>query len=164
MYAPVNSQEAEAESPRQFSRATLIGVSVATFVLCATIAAVVTNDARSESSVRNMMMAARQASLGVEGYGREQSLYDEAMEDEAQKQAAIAYATFVKSDDGIPGHGNLTSRYDEYADKIAAAQNSTLEYQDEMKVVEGEVKFENDEHKNQYEGLPDEVWDGQNQD
>jgi len=75
MYAPVNSQEAEAESPRQFSRATLIGVSVATFVLCATIAAVVTNDARSESSVRNMMMAARQASLGVEGYGREQSLY-----------------------------------------------------------------------------------------
>ncbi len=52
------------------------------------------------------------------------------------------------------------------------------------KVVEGEVKFENDEHKNQYEGLPDEVsctfsfipvncefpnnglqvWDGQNQD
>ncbi len=80
---------------------------------------------------------------------------DEAMEDEAQKrklklfyayfsfhsevpppvaEAAIAYATFVKSDDGIPGHGNLTSRYDEYADKIAAAQNSTLEYQDEMKV------------------------------
>ncbi len=49
-------------------------------------------------------------------------------------EAAIAYATFVKSDDGIPGHGNLTSRYDEYADKIAAAQNSTLEYQDEMKV------------------------------
>ncbi len=26
-----------------------------------------------------------------------------------------------------------------------------------LKVVEGEVKFENDEHKNQYEGLPDEV-------
>ena len=50
-------------------------MSVATFVLCATIAAVVTNDARSESSVRNLMMAARQASLGVEGYGREQSLY-----------------------------------------------------------------------------------------
>jgi hypothetical protein len=49
-------------------------------------------------------------------------------------EAAIAYATFVKSDDGIPGHGNLTTRYDEYADKIAAAQNATLEYQDEMKV------------------------------
>lgn len=28
-------------------------------------------------------------------------------------------------------------------------------------IVEGEVKFEKDEHKAQYEGLPDEVWDGQ---
>jgi len=108
------------------------------------------------------MLAARQASLG---FGREQSLYDESMEDEAAKQAAIAYATFVKSDDGIPSHGgqNLTAIYDDFADKITAAQNATLEYQDEMKVVEGEVKFENDEHKNQYEGLPDEVWEGQDQ-
>ncbi len=97
----------------------------------------------------------------------------------------MAYATFVKSDDGIPSHGNLSSVYDDYASKILAAQNATLEYQDEMKVldsekhglitifvhihtdvfftqvVEGEVKFENDEHKNQYDGLPDEVWDGQ---
>ena len=50
-------------------------------------------------------------------------------------EAAIAYATFVKSDDGIPEHvGKLSDLYDEYADKILDAQNKTLEYQDEMKV------------------------------
>ena len=49
-------------------------------------------------------------------------------------EASIAYATFVKSDDGNPDHGNVTGIYDDFADKIADAQNSTLEYQDEMKV------------------------------
>jgi hypothetical protein len=158
MYSPVGSEEV-VEAPRQYSRSTLIAVSVATLVLCATIAAVVTQDTQNESSIHNLMLAARQASLGF--VGREQSLYDESMEDEAAKQASIAYATFVKSDDGNPDHGNVTGIYDDFADKIADAQNSTLEYQDEMKVVEGEVKFEADEHKAQYEGLPDEVWDGQ---
>ena len=40
----------------------------------------------------------------------------------------------MKSDDGNPAHGNLSSIYDDFADKIADAQNATLEYQDEMKV------------------------------
>jgi hypothetical protein len=51
----------------------LIAVSVATLVLCATIAAVVTQDTQNESSIHNLMLAARQASLGF--VGREQSLY-----------------------------------------------------------------------------------------
>eukprot|EP00292_Cryptomonas_paramecium_P021303 CAMPEP_0113691612 /NCGR_PEP_ID=MMETSP0038_2-20120614/18563_1 /TAXON_ID=2898 /ORGANISM="Cryptomonas paramecium" /LENGTH=159 /DNA_ID=CAMNT_0000613307 /DNA_START=47 /DNA_END=526 /DNA_ORIENTATION=+ /assembly_acc=CAM_ASM_000170 len=157
MYAPVSSQESGVENSRPFSRWSIVGVAVATFLLCAAIATVVNHDVKYEDSVQNVMYG-RQAAVGA---AREQSLYDEAMEDEAQKQAAIAYATFVKSDDGNPAHGNLSGVYDEYAQKITHMQNSTLEYQDEMKTVEGEIKFENDEHKNQYEGLPDEVWDGQ---
>ena len=47
-------------------------MAVATLVLCATIAAVVTNDVRNDDSVNNLMLATRQASLGA---AREQSLY-----------------------------------------------------------------------------------------
>ena len=40
----------------------------------------------------------------------------------------------MKSDDGNPAHGSLSDEYGDFADKIGAAQNATLEYQDEMKV------------------------------
>jgi glycerol uptake facilitator-like aquaporin len=53
----------------------IFAAAVATFILCATIASVVTRDMQSGDSVHNLMLAGRQASLGT--LGREQTLYGE---------------------------------------------------------------------------------------
>ena len=80
----------------------LIGAAAATLVLCATIALAVTNDTRSESSVHNLMLAARQASMGF--VGRDQSLYGEQVIESKLSQQLPSLLTsfcFTKLDESM---------------------------------------------------------------